>query len=275
MIAPAASTPNAIAEALTGRDYVSFSAISTFCQCPLKYAFKYIEGLPEETVSSSLVFGRAIHAAAELHFNELMYGAAAPDLASLLSTFWDAWRCAAEEGVIKFGKGEDIGSLGQVAERVLTSFRESELAQPPGRVIGVEEELRGSLISGVPDLLARIDLLIETDDALVIRDWKTSRNRWSDGQAENQAEQLLLYSDLAQQLVPGKPLQLEFAVISKTKTPTVERHPIQHDPQRIARTKMVIGQVWQAIEAGVYYPVPSAMNCPSCPFRKPCRSWMG
>ena len=275
MIAPAISSANVVAQAMTGRDYISYSAISTYCQCPLKYAFKYIEGLAEETVSSSLVFGRAIHAAAEHYFNEMMYGAPPPDQDSLLIAFWDAWRCAAEEGVIKFGKGEDIASVQQLAERMLLAFCGSEMAQPIGRVLGVEEELRGSLVPGVPDLLARIDLLIETDDELIIRDFKTSRNRWSDGQAENQAEQLLLYSELARELAPGKSLRLEFAVFSKTKEPTIERHSVLHDPQRINRTKLVIERVWQAIESGHYYPAPSAMNCPGCPFQQPCRSWAG
>lgn len=275
MIALAVTSPNAIAEQLTRRNYISYSAISTYCQCPLKYAFKYIEGLPEELISSSLAFGRAIHAAAEHHFNELMSGAPPPDQDSLLSAFWDAWRSVAEEGVIQYGKGEDTASLQQAAVRVLQAFRESELARPTGRLIGVEEELRGSLVPGVPDLLARIDLIFETDDALVIRDFKTSRSRWHDGQAENQAEQLLLYSELTHQLIPGKPLQLEFAVFTKTKEPTVERHSVLHDPQRIARTKRVIERVWQAIESKLYYPAPSAMNCPGCPYRKPCRAWNG
>ena len=275
MIAPVISSANALARSMTGRDYVSFSAISTFCQCPLKYAFRYIEGLPEETVSSSLVFGRAIHAAAEHHFNELMAGAPAPELESLLSAFWESWRCSAEEGVIRFGKGETVLSMQLLAERVLTAFRESELAQPGGRIIGVEEELRGSLVAGVPDLLARIDLLIETDDTLIIRDFKTSRNRWRAGQAENQAEQLLLYSELARPLAPHKSLHLEFAVFSKTKEPTIERHVVLHDPQRIARTKRVIERVWRAIESGHFYPAPSAMNCPGCPYRKPCQAWIG
>lgn len=275
MIAPAMSSANALAQTMTGRDYISHSAISTYCRCPLQYAFRYIEGLPEETVSSSLVFGRAIHAAAEHFFNELMSGASTPDQESLLTAFWDAWRCSAEEGSIQFGKGEDIHSLGDLAERVLAAFLDSELAQPAGRLIGVEEELRGFLVSGVPDLLARIDLLIETDDALIIRDFKTSRIRWNEGQAENQAEQLLLYGELARHLVPGKPLRLEFVVFSKTKTPTVERHPVLYDPQRIARTKLVIQRVWRAIESELFFPTPSAMNCTGCPFQKPCRSWCG
>lgn len=275
MIAPATPSPNAVAQALTDRDYVSFSAISTYRSCPLKYRFKYIERLPEQTVSSSLVFGRAIHAAAEHHFDELMAGASLPSQSALLEVFWEAWRCAAEEGVIQFSKGEDLSGIQQLAERMLTAFRDSELAQPEGRVIAVEEELRGCLVPGVPDLLARIDLLIETSDSLVIRDFKTSRNRWAEGQAESQAEQLLLYSELARELLPGKSLRLEYAVFSKTKTPSIERHPVLHDPYRIARTKRVFERVWHAIESEVFYPAPSAMNCPSCAYRSECDAWAG
>jgi hypothetical protein len=45
----------------TGRDYLSFSVIRLYQTCPLKFFYKYCMGLPEETVSSSLVFGGAVH----------------------------------------------------------------------------------------------------------------------------------------------------------------------------------------------------------------------
>ena len=35
------------------------------------------------------------------------------------------------------------------------------------------------------------------------------------------------------------------------------------DPQQIDRTKRIVETVWKAIEAGIFYPSPSAMNCPS------------
>lgn len=56
------------------RDYISYSAIKTYQDCPLKYFFRYVAGLPEETVSASLVFGSAIHRAIEHHFRELLAG---------------------------------------------------------------------------------------------------------------------------------------------------------------------------------------------------------
>ena len=134
--------PNDVAEQLTGRDYISWSAISTFQSCPLKWYFRYVAGLPEETVSSSLVFGGAIHRAAEFHYRETLAGNPPPDLDELLTEYQEAW-CERSLDSIKFGKSETMESLHDLAERVLNAFQASEIANPSGAIIGVEEELRG------------------------------------------------------------------------------------------------------------------------------------
>ena len=149
------------------------------------------------------------------------------------------------------------------------------MAQPVGHVIGVEEELRGSIIPGVPDLLGRIDLLIETDDAVIIADLKTSRSRWSRGQAEDSSEQLLLYAEFVKSLVHGKQMRLQFVVLSKTKEPVVGVHELLVVPQQVNRTKRIVKRVLRSIDAGLFYPAPSPMQCPSCPYREPCRAWTG
>src|SRR5690349_15885035 len=95
-------SPNAVAEQLTGRNYVSYSALRTYASCPLRYYFKYVLGLPEQTVSASLAFGSGIHAAAELWFNGLMCGNDLPDQDLLLAAFWDAWRAKGVEATILF-----------------------------------------------------------------------------------------------------------------------------------------------------------------------------
>ena len=72
VLTPTSTNPaNEIAKKLTGRDYVSWSALSTYRTCPLKYRFRYVDGLPEESVSSALVFGTGIHTAIEEHFQRL------------------------------------------------------------------------------------------------------------------------------------------------------------------------------------------------------------
>ena len=257
------------------RDYLSFSAMNLYRSCPLRYKFRYLDGLPEEAVSSSLVFGSAVHASVELHLNRLLAGEPLPSIDEMLTVYHDAWRDQLEVGQVQFGKDDDVASLSKLAGRMLEAFRVSPMAQPMGHVIGVEEELRGSIIPGVPDLLGRIDLITETDEAVVITDLKTSRSRWSRDQAEDSAEQLLLYSELVKHLVPGKQMRLRFAVLTKTKEPVVDVHELPVEQQRVDRTKRVVERVWRSIEAGSFYPAPSPMQCPSCPYREPCRNWQG
>ena len=74
------------------RDYISHSAIMTYQQCPLRYRFKYINGLPETVVSSGLIFGGAIHSALEFQFTERLCGNEPPSLDQLL----DGYRRGAE-----------------------------------------------------------------------------------------------------------------------------------------------------------------------------------
>ena len=276
MIATADQRGSPISVVGAKRDYISHSAITTYQQCPLRYRFKYVDGLPETVVSSNLIFGGAIHSALEFHFTELLIGNDPPTQDLLLDVFQDAWRDrSGDYEDIRFGNGEDHTSLSALADRMLTAFREHPASASNDTVIGIEEELRGELIPGVPDLLARIDLLTTTSDALVITDFKTSRSRWSQNQAENSSSQLLLYSELARRLMPDREVRLRFLVLTKTKTPTVEAFNVEVTPHLARRTIKVVEHTWQAIQAGHFYPAPSPMNCPTCPYRSECNAWTG
>ena len=256
------------------RDYLSYSAVRTFQGCPLKYRFRYIDGLPEDCVSSSLIFGSAIHAAVEFFFSQQLAGEEAPSLDELLDVYQQSWRDRSEQEV-RFAKTETADSLHQLADRMLAAFLASDLTNQAGRILGVEEELRGELSPELPDLLGRVDLLLETDDAVVVQDFKTSRSAWNEYQAEDQSEQLLLYGDLVRRLVPGKRLRLQFAVITKAKSPKVQLLEANFDESKLDRTKRVFENVWSAIESGNFYPSPSPMQCPGCGYRSQCAAWRG
>lgn len=253
------------------RDYLSYSAITTYQGCPLRYYFRYVAAVPERTVSASLVFGSAVHRALEHHFNELLAGNEPPSREALRGEYDRHWQTV-DRAQVTFG-GADEASLGQLVERMFAAFQGSEIAQPAGRIIGVEEELRGAIVPGCPDVLGRIDLLVETADALVLTDFKTSRSRWSPAQVSDAAGQLLLYHDLVQDLVPRKPVELRFAVLTKTKNPTLDVHHVPVTSARVDRLQRIVERVWKAIQREVFYPAPSAANCSCCPFREPCRRW--
>jgi putative RecB family exonuclease len=263
-------------EGVAGRDFVSWSQLSTFRQCPLKYWFRYLDKAEPEFVASALLLGSSIHSAIELHHRRQLEGADPSTLDELLIEFWDEWKSRVEDSPeVRFNKNEDFNSIHELAERMLSRFLESELSHPPGVVIGIEESLRGSLIAGQPEFLGIVDLVYESDDGLVIRDYKTSRSKWNQGTAESSGDQLMLYGELARSLVPGKPLALEFIVISKTKSPTIEAFRVDGDAQRMARTKLVAERTLNAISTGVFYPNKSPFNCGSCAYRSACSAWRG
>ena len=269
-----ANPANDIAKRLTGRDYISWSSISTFRQCPLKYKFRYIDGLPEESVSAALVFGTGIHSAVEQHYQSILSGDPKPDLDALLFAYRSAW-LPHEPDAIQFGSTETRASLDALAGKMLTAFLTSPAASVQGRVLGVEEEIRGMLVEGVPDLYGRVDLLIEDADTLMITDIKTSRGKWSPEQVEDSGEQLLLYSKLASEISPGKKIATRFLVLTKTKEPVVEEHIREVEPAAVQRTLAGVERVWRAIESGVFYPAPSSVSCSSCGYRAACQAWVG
>jgi len=263
-----------VAKKLTGRDYVSWSAISTFRTCPLKYRFRYIDGLPEESVSSALVFGTGIHSAIEQHFQAILSGDLKPDVDQLMFAYRSAW-LPHDPDAISFGSTETRNSLDALASKMLTAFLNSPAVSVQGRVLGVEEEIRGMLVEGVPDLYGRVDLLTEDSDSLVITDVKTSRSRWSAEQVEDSGEQLLLYSHLASEISPGKKIAARFLVLTKTKEPQIEEHVREVEPAAVKRTLAGVERVWRAIESGVFYPAPSTVSCAGCGYRAACRAWAG
>jgi putative RecB family exonuclease len=265
---------NETARELTGRDYVSWSAISTFRTCPLKYKFRYVDGLPEESVSSALVFGTGIHTAIEQHFQALLAGDEQPDVERLMFAYRSAW-LPHEPDAISFGTKETRESLDDLASRMLTAFLASPMAGVQGRVLGVEEEIRGGLVEGVPDLYGRVDLMTEDEDVLTITDIKTSRGKWNPEQVEDSGEQLLLYSKLASEISPGKKIATRFLVLTKTKEPVVEEHVREVEAGTVKRTLVAVERVWRAIESGVFYPAPSIVACSGCGYREACRGWAG
>ena len=275
VITPTSTNPaNEVAKRITGRDYVSWSALSTFRTCPLKYKFRYIDGLPEESVSSALVFGSGIHTAVEQHYQAHLAGDPKPDLDALLFAYRSAW-LPHDPDAIQFGSTETRASLDALAGKMLAAFLTSPAASVQGRVLGVEEQIRGMLVEGVPDLYGRVDLLTEDSDSLVITDIKTSRGKWSQEQVEDSGEQLLLYSHLASEISPGKKIATRFLVLTKTKEPVVETHVREVEPAAVKRTLAGVERVWRAIKSGVFYPAPSTMSCSTCGYRATCRAWAG
>lgn len=267
-------SPNDVAERLIGRPYLSHSSLSAYRTCPLRFYFRYVAGLPEEFVSSSLVFGGAIHAALERFFIDRLEDLPPPSIDMLLESYRAAW-LSRDLGQVRFRDGESLESLQDLAKRMLEAFVVSSAVNAEGRLIGVEEEITRSVVQDCPDILARIDLIIDGGSEIVVRDFKTSRSKWSADQLESEADQLLLYHEAVRDLADGRPIRLEFVVLTKTKSPSIDVHRVEPDLERIRWQHEAMRAVWRGIQAGVFFPSPSTMACSTCSYRSACRKWHG
>jgi putative RecB family exonuclease len=271
MIFPFNETINERAERLTGRSYLSYSSLSTYRTCPLRYWFHYVADYFPETVSPTRAFGAAFHAALEHYFRCYALGIpVATD--DLIAVFHERWAdLIADPDVLE---SRFVPADEGLASRMLMSLLGSDIAKPVGEIIGVEREVAGSLSPDCPDLFGIADLVVDTGEAVVLTDFKTSATRWSGVDVEVSSEQLLVYGELAQEFT-DKPIELRFVVVTKTKVPLIVTHRIERSDAGVQRTIDGIRRTWHAIESGHFYPAPSKFSCGGCPYRKACRAWKG
>ena len=255
-------TPNEVAKAITGRDYLSYSQVTTYQACPLKWHFTYVENAASEQQSASLLLGSGVHAAIEHHLRAQMAADEAPSVTDLLEVFRQEWKNSQGEAPIRYGKDETADSQLELAGRMLEAYLASEQAYVQGQLIGVEEELRATLAVDVPDLLAVVDKIELRAGELLLTDFKTARTSWKDTSAAEHADQLLLYAQVAAEIANdfGVQVGLEFVVITKAASPKVSAIPITYDAKRSVRTTKVVREVFKSMQLGVVYPNPSAMN---------------
>jgi hypothetical protein len=96
-------------------------------QCPLKFKFRYLESLPEETLSSSLLFGSGIHQALEEFFRAELAGGPKTTLEKLVYIYRSTWLPADPEAV-SLGGSDTRESLDRLAVKVLQAFLASDSA---------------------------------------------------------------------------------------------------------------------------------------------------
>ncbi len=272
---PAAGTdPNDLAERLTGRRHLSYSEVRAYQGCPQKWWYQYVQRMPRERASASLLLGIGVHAVIERYFTHLMHGDPVPGLDELMAVYDESWSHESSRAPVQFPKGQDEASCRATASRATLAFLASDAARPAGRVIGLEESFRVRLPGLVPHLAGRVDLLTHdvSDRVLTVTDFKTSRGLWSAADAQLQADQLRLYAlgcaDIAREL--DAELKLQFVVVTKAKTPKVAVVPIEVDPARIQRTTAIIERVFAAMQTQAVYPAPNPMHCSTCAFAQRC-----
>lgn len=254
-------------------DHLSWSQVNLMRSCPQKFYFTYVVKAPKDFVASSLKFGSAVHSGLENYFRLHLEGIAA-DEGSLMHAYQTSWLHEEEPGLpIRFNKAEDSNTLEVTARGMFQAFLQSPLANLKGQVIGIEESFRSVLANGLPDVMARVDLIYSDAGAIHLVDFKTSRSRWNPAKVEESADQLRLYEILTAAVSGDTPVDLHFGVLTKAKKPAFDLlnvFPCDSDISTLQHITGTFRQLYEAMLAGNFYPVPSPQNCTTCPFKSRC-----
>lgn len=242
--------------------HLSYSSITTFLSCAANWKFKYLDKLPTFS-SPELVLGTAVHNSVEA----FLLGKG-----ELTENYPAAWESALEKDKDKIFWGTDTPEQTyNEGLRLLSHASVSDgIKKLTGEKIKIETkvELR---VPGVPiPIVGYIDVI--TPDGIP-GDFKTSRASWSQVKAQDSIQTLFYLAALNQAGVKDHSWTFRHYVIVKTKTPQFQVLEHAHKPAELFWLFGMIGNVWKAIETGVFPENPTTWLCNPeyCDFYKSCR----
>ncbi len=242
--------------------HLSHSQVQEFTQCPRKYHLHRRLKVPPDFMPSALLFGIALHEALALFHQRRLEGRAA-SLAELHNTFLGQWK--AEKLPVRYSRGENQNSLKAMARRMLAYYIENPVCS--GEVIGVEQPFRIMLSTDLPPVHGRIDLIeMAPGSELYVSDLKTSKNG-----SKPAADQLVLYREAVRLLdFPASGIvHCQYVVLTKTAEPKIKVFELDVTAEDVVNLVSRYREVWQAIQAGVAYPIPS-WRCGGCQWKHHC-----
>jgi len=236
---------------------LSYGQVHEYLECPARYRFGHVVRIPTPA-SHQMVYGRALHAAAQAYHRRQLAGQAMSEdeLHQALDAAWEsvgfltreheeARRAAAHEAVTRFWDGQQ---------------------RDPARPIAVEQDFTVSF--GPDRLRGRYDR-VDRDEAgrVVITDYKSSdvRDLATANRRAKESLQLSIYA-LAHEAQHGS-LPDELALHFLESGIVGRAEPSE---KRLARDQQKLAAAADGIRAGRFEATPSAMKCGYCPFREIC-----
>ncbi|MGI8657306.1 MAG: ATP-dependent helicase [Candidatus Limnocylindria bacterium] len=255
---PTTPTPPAAKPEIGDRPLtLSYGQINDYLDCPARYRYGHVVRIPTPA-SHQMVYGKALHAAAQAFHRRQMAGEPMPleALHAVLDANWEsvgfltraheeARRAAAHEAIARFW---------------------DEQQRDPARPVAVERDF--TVAFGPDRLRGRYDR-VDRDESgrVVITDYKSSdvRDLATANRRSRDSLQLSIYA-LAHEAEHGTlpdELALHFlesGIIGRS-TPS---------EKRLEKAQEQLGRAAGGIRAGQFEATPSAMRCGYCPYREIC-----
>ncbi len=153
----------------------SFSRIKCFHQCPLRYRFRYQQGLKEAFRSIESFLGNTVHDVLEWLYVERDRGSS-PDESTMLDRFATTWRDGRDESVAIIRVDDSEESYLKLGREMLVRFFRETFAADRSETVALEQRLslrlsEAVLLTGFADRVGRTE-----QGRLFVVDYKTSKN---------------------------------------------------------------------------------------------------
>jgi putative RecB family exonuclease len=261
-----------------GVNHHSFSAISTFSEvCSLQYRYRYLDRLPQERVSTALVFGTAINAALLSIDKDLAKGQ--PPRAAVAH---QVLRSELEKAYgnrslpVVSTHGEDLEGLYGKGVKMIDFHVENLI--PDEVPVDMPRRFTIPLLDEKGEALPRplvgeLDRVVRLKDGSYgIVDWKTASARWSHDRIAKD-DQATVYLLAGKYILPGKVSFFRYDLLLKTVKPAIERYYVTRSDNETKRFIKKVLVVDKAIQSGVFTPNDRSFACPTCPYARTCAKW--
>jgi len=255
----------------------SYSSLSSFLSCSLKWAFGYVYGAERESTDPSLPFGIAFHAAASLFALNKQSGKELSD-AEGQDAFseWLKLELSTAEN-LRLEDGESLDTLNELGRNMLSILIAAW--SPTQRVLSVARAFKvpilnanGELASELP-LIGEVDMEVLEGGESVVVDWKTAARKWPEDKAGKDLQATcFLYAKHAVE-GDGRKWLFRFDVVTKAKTPSLESHYTIRGKNDFKRLARLVEAVERAVRAEAFLPNEGGFLCGSCSYARACKEW--
>ena len=237
---------------------ISYSALETYRNCPLKYKFQNIDKI-RTPKSKEAVFGTLIHGTLKFIHTP---GILSPTLEQALDFFSRNWNSDVFESEV-----EERSAFSQGVEMIRKYYNQNEISR--ANIISLESrfqiDLEGNVVSGIID---RID---KTDDGYEIIDYKTSKKMPSQEYVDNNM-QLSTYLKAFLARYPKEIENLDKIKVSLYFLKHGVKLSSTREAKQIKKTDQEFLDVISEIENGKFEPNVTPL-CDWCGYQKICPMW--
>ena len=220
-------------------DHCSYTQLSTYLQCPLKYKYHYLDGWQERDDKANLIFGRVFQMAVESQF-------LVPDSVQF---FTDQWK-GVKDLKLEYASGDSWEKLLEQGEILLNLFREDQRVQIEDGRTDFQVKFRRPLSLTERHFLAYVDAVGWVDGIHGLIEWKTSTQAYPEslGRVLELDPQLVCYSWAAQCQ------EVSLVNFVRKKQPEIQYLHARIRKRQWKALEQTIGLLASEMEGGYFYP---------------------